>query len=122
MKRQIILASTSPRRRDLFRHLGLPFKVAASGYHEVHHKHLKPEQLVKFLAEGKALAVAKKYRRAIVISADTIVVYKGKVFGKPKNKNEARAMLKELSGSVHYVCTAVTVIDASTNKKITRVV
>lgn len=122
MDRQIILASTSPRRRDLLKHLGLKSRVVASNYREIHHKHLKPEALVKFLALGKAEAVAKKYPRAIVIGADTIVVYQGKVFGKPKHKAEAMAMLKELSGTTHYVYSAVVVIDSAAKKKLVKVI
>ncbi len=120
--RSIILASTSPRRKALMMHLGLPFKVAESNYREIHHKHLKPEALVKFLALGKAEAVAKKYPKAIVIGADTIVVYKGKVFGKPKDGAGAILMLRKLSGRSNYIYTAVAVVDSSIKKKQIRVV
>lgn len=101
-------------------HLGLPFLVVPSDYREVHQPNLKPQQLVKFLAEGKAMAVAKKYSGAIVIGADTVVVHGGKIFGKPKTKAEARAMLKRWSGGVHDVYTGVCVLDAKLGRKITR--
>jgi septum formation protein len=116
------LASTSPRRKALMMHLGLPFKVVASNYREVHQKHLKPEQLVKFLAEGKARAAAKHYRNAIVIGGDTIIVHRGKVYGKPKDKADARRILKMLSGGINYVYTGVCVIILPENKKISRAV
>ena len=122
MQRQIILASTSPRRKALMTHLGLPFKVAASNYREVHHKYLKPESLVKFLAEGKARAAAGHYRNALIIGGDTIIVFRGKIFGKPKDQADARRMLKIFSGRPNYVYTGVCVMDSSSNKKISRCV
>ena len=120
--RQIILASTSPRRKALMMHLGLPFKVVASNYREVHHKHLKPEALVKFLAEGKAMAVAKQHPHNIVIGGDTVIVHGGKIFGKPKDKADAGRILKILSGGHNYVYTGICVILVSQNKTINRAV
>ncbi len=120
--KQIILASTSPRRRQLIKLLGIPFKVVASNYHEVHHKHFTPKQLVGFLAEGKAAATAKKYPNSIIVGADTIVVHKGKIFGKPKDKEDARKMLSKFSGQAQDVLTGVCVINLSAHKKVTKVV
>ena len=120
MKKQIILASISPRRKQMMAHLGVPFLVIPSNYREVHQPNLKPAQLVKFLAEGKASAVVKKYPAAIVIGADTVVVHGGKIFGKPKSKAEAKKMLKNWSGGVHDVYTGVCVMDAQSGKKIIR--
>lgn len=118
MTKQIILASVSPRRKQLMMHLGVPFKVEASNYHEVHHKHLKPEALVRFLAEGKALAVAKHHKNSLIVGGDTVVVFRGKVFGKPKDKAEARQMLKTFSGRVIYAYTGISVVDSDTEKKL----
>jgi len=104
------------------RHLGIPFKAVGSNYREVHHKHLKPEQLVKFLALGKARAAAAKYQNAIIIGADTIIVYRGQIYGKPKSIDDARKMLKMLSGKMHEVCTAVVLCDSKSDKVIERVI
>ncbi|MCL5666247.1 MAG: Maf family protein [Patescibacteria group bacterium] len=122
MKRQIILASTSPRRRELLKHLGIKFQVADSGYEEVHHKHFKPQDLVKFLAEGKARSTARRYPKAVIIAADTSVYFKGKAYGKPKNLAQARSMLKGFSGKTHQVYTGLCVLDAKTGKTTVRAV
>jgi len=116
--RQIILASTSPRRKQLMGLLNIKFKVVDSGYEEIIQKHLSNEQLVKFLALGKAQATAKKYPRAIIVAADTMVVFGGKVLGKPKNRAEAFNMLKSFSGKSQDVITGVAVVDAISGKKI----
>ncbi len=102
--------------------LGLPFKAVAPNYHEVHHAHLTPEQLVKFLAVGKAEAAAKKYRNAIIIGSDTIVSFRGTIFGKPKDRKDAVRILKTLNGQVHHVYTGVAVINMATGKKIIRAI
>ncbi|MDE2312254.1 MAG: septum formation protein Maf, partial [Patescibacteria group bacterium] len=115
-------ASTSPRRRQLMRHLGLPFAAVASNYREVHHKHLSPAELVRFLAEGKARAAAGRYRDAIIIGADTVIVHGGKIYGKPKNRLDAKRMLKSLSGKTHRVVTGVVLIDTKSNKILKSVV
>src|SRR5438046_176363 len=96
--KKIILASTSPRRKDLLEKLGIKFKVVPSSYKEDMSLKLSPASLVKFLALGKAKAVAKKYPDALVIGADTIVYHKGRVLGKPHTPEKARIMLKSLSG------------------------
>lgn len=115
--REIILASTSPRRKQLMRLLNIEFKVVDSGYEEIIHKHLSNEQLVKFLALGKARAAAKKYPKAIIIAADTMVVFGAKILGKPKNRAEAFSMLKSFSGNQQFVLTGVVVMDAASGKK-----
>lgn len=122
MIRQIILASTSPRRLQLFWLLNIKFKVADSGYEEVVHKHLSHQELVRFLALGKANAAAKKYPKAIIVAADTMVSFQGKIIGKPKDKAEAVAMLKSFSGKVQTLVTGVVVMDAASGKKVVTVV
>ncbi|HYV33781.1 MAG TPA: Maf family nucleotide pyrophosphatase [Candidatus Limnocylindria bacterium] len=116
MKRQIILASTSPRRKDLMGLLKIKFKAVDSGYEEVMHQHLEHNQLVKFLALGKAKAAAKKYPKAIIIAADTIVSYKGKAIGKPKTKEQAVDMLKNFSAKPHLVISGTVVMDAASKR------
>ncbi|MFZ2189215.1 MAG: Maf family protein [Candidatus Magasanikiibacteriota bacterium] len=118
--RQIILASTSPRRKELLSKTGLKFKAVESGYEEDMTLKLTPRKLVEFLSEKKALAVMKKYPRAIIISGDTIIAFKNKVLGKPKSKIEAKKFLQMLSGKTHEVITAFTILDCQTKKIITK--
>ena len=98
MKQKIILASTSPRRKELLRQIGLDFDVAPSDFEEDMSQKLSHKDLAKTLALGKARAAAGKFKNGIVIGADTFVVYGGKRIGKPKDKNDARKMLRTLSG------------------------
>lgn len=120
-QRTIILASTSPRRRELMKKIGLPFKAVSGHYEEDMTLPMKPEQLAIHLSRGKAEVVAKKYTDAIVIAADTFVVLNGKVLGKPHTAAKAKQMLTELSGSRHRILTGLTVIDTQTGKRISRV-
>lgn len=109
--KQIILASSSPRRREILSLLGLKFRVVASRYEEDMSLPLSPVKLPQFLAEGKAKEVAKRYPEAIVIGADTIVVFRNEILGKPKNQAEARRMLKLMSGQTVRVITGFAVVD-----------
>ncbi|PIR96494.1 MAG: septum formation protein Maf [Candidatus Doudnabacteria bacterium CG10_big_fil_rev_8_21_14_0_10_42_18] len=111
----IILASKSPRRKWLLKQLGLKFKVVPGNYKEDMTLKMPPAKLAEFLSFKKAEAIAKEYPKSIIISADTFVVLKGKALGKPKNLNEAKKMLKKLSGEVHTVMTGFTVMN---NKQI----
>ena len=120
--RQIILATVSPRRRQLFKLFGLKFKAADSGYEEVFDDKMTPEQLVQFLALGKARAAAKKYPNSIIVAADTVVVFRGKVLGKPKNRSEAVAMLKSFSGKKQRLVTGLAVLDAASGKMVKEVI
>ena len=88
--RTIILASASPRRKELLEKIGLKFTVDASNYPEQLHPELQPEELVKALSLEKACAVAPKYPDAIIIAADTIGVVRNKIIGKPHTPEEAR--------------------------------
>ena len=122
MRKEIILASTSPRRKQLMELLHIKYKVADSGYEEIIQKHLSHKQLVRFLALGKAKAAAKKYPRALIIAADTMVSFRGKAIGKPKNKAEAAAMLKSFSGKAQTLVTGVAVMDAASGKMLTKII
>jgi septum formation protein len=116
IKMKIVLASTSPRRLELLRELGLRVKVVDSRVRESKFNISDPEKLVKTLALTKAKEVARRVRGGLIIGADTIVVLKGKILGKPKDEEEAKSMLRELSGKTHEVLTGLAVIDASTGK------
>ena len=106
-KKDLILASSSPRRKELLNRLSLDFKVDPSKINEDDYTADNPSDLVKLLAIEKAKDVSKKYKNAIIIAADTIVVYDNQILGKPKNKKAAFEMLEKLSGSEHYVYTGI---------------
>jgi septum formation protein len=118
--RTIVLASTSPRRRELLEKIGLVFKVEPSDYPEDLVSHLKPEELVINISQNKARAVAAKYPDAIIIAADTIGVIGRRVVGKPHTATEAIAMLKLLSGRSHLVITGLSVMDSKSDKIVSR--
>ena len=101
----LILASASPRRQELLRSMGLKFKINPAHVNENHLAGESPQQHVKRLASDKAMVIAKKYPKALVLGADTIVVIDGIILGKPKNKTQARIMLQKLSGREHKVFT-----------------
>lgn len=105
----IVLASTSPRRNELMKLLGLKFKIVASKYEEDMTLKMPPKKLVAHLAFGKARSVFKKYPNCVVIGADTIVVARGKVLGKPKSDADAKRMLALESNSKVMVYSAVAV-------------
>lgn len=96
--------------------LKIKFKAVDSGFDEKIDPHLSHPELVKQLALGKALAASKKYPNAIIIAADTMVSFKGKVIGKPKDKTDAIKMLKSFSGRKHFVYSGVVVMDAASAK------
>ncbi len=105
----IILASQSPRRRELFHLLNLPFQVVPSVAKEVHDKQLTAWEMAQVNAYRKARAVARRFPDALVIGADTMVYLDRdtRLFGKPTSPRDAADMLKALSGRVHAVITGV---------------
>lgn len=118
VKQKIILASTSPRRRELAKTMGLDFQVVPSGYEEDMNLKLSPPELAKTLAYGKAKDVAQRFKEGIVIGVDTFVVFNGKKLGKPKTEQEAFNMLKSFSGKKQKVYSGVALIDCKTGKTI----
>jgi len=115
--KKIILASASPRRKDLLKQIGLDFQVMASNLEEDLTADLAPERLVQELAGRKAREVAGKIVEGIIIAADTVVVSKGKIMGKPVDTRDAHDMLRELSGSMHEVITGVAIIDMPSGRE-----
>lgn len=113
--KKIILASTSPQRKEIMEKSGLPFVVEASGYFEDMTLNLSPQDLVKHLSLGKAEAVAQRNADAVVIAADTIVSIDDLVFGKPYTPERAKEMLTVLNGRFNKIITGVTIIDTETN-------
>ena len=106
----MILASQSPRRRELLAREGVPFRVEVRDTEEVHDASLPPEQLCAINAAATALAVAQEFPEEVVIGADTLVFIDGTPLGKPADEAEAVQMLLRLQGRTHCVCTAVAVV------------
>jgi septum formation protein len=118
-KRKIVLASESFKRKQLLEQIGLvDFEIRASEYEEDMTLDKEPIELAKFLALRKGRDVAKHYQNAIIISGDTIAVFEGKVFGKPKDKQEAVKMLKLFSGKKVGCLSALALIDTKNKKEI----
>ncbi len=119
MKR-IILASASPRRKELLEKLGLTFEVEPSNYEEDMHSGLEPHEFAQKTSLEKAKAVAQKHDNAIVIAADTFIVLGGQILGKPHTENNAREMLAAISGKSHSVITGFSIIDTDKNKMLSK--
>ena len=107
---ELILASASPRRRELMTLAGLDFTVKTARTDETVDPSLSPEETVRCLARKKALAVAADEKDKTVIGADTVVEIGGKILGKPSDYDEAFAMLSALSGRIHNVFTGVCIV------------
>ncbi len=109
---RLILASASPRRSALLSQIGLTFEIFPSEIEEpIPAKNLSPEKVTQKLAKLKARAVAERYTEGVVIGADTLVLFKKQLLGKPKNREDAKSMLSRLSGKTHRVVTGVALID-----------
>ena len=114
----LILASSSPRRRELLDSLGLSFEVIIKPVSEDVPPGTAPYRVVEMLAERKARAVADERSQGLVIGSDTIVAYQNKILGKPRNEAHAREMLHMLQGSSHDVYSGLAVIDCQSKKTI----
>jgi septum formation protein len=117
----LILASASPRRRDLLAQLGLQFEVHAPQLDERAHPGENPSDQALRLARAKAAAVAEAFPGRTLLAADTLVALGDRVLGKPASSEEARAFLQLLSGTTHLVHTAVCLLAAgsSTSRTVT---
>ncbi|MDR9795908.1 Maf family protein [Aeribacillus pallidus] len=107
---RLILASSSPRRKELLKLLGIPFAVIESNLEERLDEEAEPEKAIQKLAFQKAFHVAERYKDAYVIGADTAVILENRILGKPKDRRDAYYILKSLSGKTHTVLTAVSII------------
>jgi septum formation protein len=116
-KIRLILASSSPRRRQLLKKLGIPFRVMPSHVSE-DSSHKNPVHLVQNLALRKAKEIAGRLSKGIVLGADTVVVLRGKIMSKPDDADHAIRMLGSLSGTTHRVYTGVALVDAATGKSV----
>ena len=115
----LILASASPRRRELMGEMGLEFDITPADVSEDPLPGELPQDMVERLSRDKALKVAASMQAGFVIGADSTVVHLGESLGKPADDDEARAMLRRLRGTTHHVCTGLTVVDAATGRRLT---
>ncbi|MHB9095684.1 MAG: Maf family protein [Eubacteriales bacterium] len=114
--KKVILASASPRRQELLRQIGIPFEVKVKNVDETVPEGLPFQDAVCELAYRKAIGIAAFEREGIVIGADTVVVHRGLILGKPAGISDAVQTLRNLSGSDHQVITGFCVIEAATGK------
>lgn len=118
MKNKIILASASPRRRELLAWAGVDFQVI-TGSGEEHIRETEPSRIVEELSAEKAFQVAETISEeegTVVIGADTIVSFQGKILGKPSDKADSRKTLEMLQGNTHQVYTGVTILENTRGK------
>ena len=117
-KVKLILASNSRWRKEIIQMAGLTCEqVSSSGDPDIPFSN--PDEYVEKLSYAKAIEVSKKFKEGIIIGADTIGYLEGKVFEKPKSREEAFLNFKELSGKINYAVTGVTIIDLYQNKSVT---
>jgi septum formation protein len=109
---RLILASTSPRRREILSLLGVPFDVVAPDFDETPSPNIPLRDEVVEFAVGKAASVISKYQGALVIGSDTMIELHGKKIGKPADAPEAKEILRDLSGRTHLIFTSVAILDA----------
>lgn len=109
--RRVVLASQSPRRRELLKESGITFVAKTKVIEEIINPNISIEDAICVIALEKAKAVQEEYPKDIIIGADTMVCYKNEVLGKPKDRTDAYRMLKMLSGQTHRVITGVAIIE-----------
>lgn len=122
---EIILASSSNRRQEMMRWLGVPFEIVPSNFEEEAVRYSDfddPEGYVATIAMGKALTVSNLHPNALIIASDTMVFLRDKIYGKPKDLEDARNTMRDLRGNTHTVITAVVMIDGVTGEKRTEIV
>jgi septum formation protein len=118
----IYLASTSPRRKMLLRKAKVAFRILKPSYQENSRLKGAPSRIVKIHAVKKAESCWKKIKNGIILSADTVVYFRGEIIGKPKNMKAAHLMLKKLQGRWHTVYTGVAILGVRSGRKIKRTV
>jgi septum formation protein len=120
VKKSIILASNSPRRREMLKQIGLDFAVVPADVDEVVLPGEEPEAYAVRVAQDKAQVAARKAGGGVVIAADTIVVLGDRILGKPVDASDAERMLNLLSGREHRVITGLVLLDATSGRSLAR--
>lgn len=118
--KQIVLASQSPRRRELLEGIGLDFITHPSKFEEKD-THISPEELALHNAMGKAQGVSRHYKDALIIGVDTVVAFNEHFLGKPKDKEDHKRILRILSNTTHKVISAICIIDTRSKKNVTAI-
>jgi septum formation protein len=108
---RLILASSSPRRRQILGLLGLPFDVIQPDFEEIVSRQRNIEDEVLYFGVGKAESVARQSPQAIVIGSDTMISINGEKIGKPRDLSDAGRMLRTLAGRMHHISTSIAIID-----------
>ena len=114
---RLVLASSSPRRSELLRQLGIRFEVIPAVAGEVSPKYLSPQEVCQINAHRKARAIARHHVDALVIGADTVVALGTTIFGKPTDTADAQRMLRALSGKTHEVITGVALMEIAAQRE-----
>jgi septum formation protein len=114
----LVLASASPRRKKLLHQLGFELKIDPSSVEEIFDESMEPSIMARNLASLKAEEVSRRHPTQIVLGADTIVVLDGLMLAKPSDPDDAKAMLRLLSGRIHHVWTGVSLIRLATDSNI----
>lgn len=117
MTKTLVLASSSPRRKELLNTLGIPFSIAVSDVDETTPVNFTPTEIVETLALRKAAKIAGEMKDGLILGSDTIVVLDDQVLGKPKDEVDAFQMLSMLQGREHTVYSGVAIIDAETKRQ-----
>ncbi|WP_044022695.1 Maf family protein [Bacillus sp. SG-1] len=112
----LILASGSPRRKELLQQIQLSFSIEVSNADETFSSDLPPHEVVMELSKRKAVSVAARHPEAFVIGSDTVVVYGNEILGKPSGAEHAKEMLRTLSGKTHSVYTGVAIVNNENEK------
>ena len=116
--RKIVLASASPRRKELLEQCGVRPEIITSDIEEIISPNHTPEEISMSLSFQKARDVSERIGQVLIIAADTVVVFDGVILGKPLNDEEAFSMLRRLSGRSHRVITGYSIIDAEGKQKV----
>ena len=116
---KILLASNSPRRKELLTSLNIEFETVKVDCDEIYPEDLEIEKIAEFLSELKSNAYQNLAENEILITADTIVAIGNEILGKPKDENEAKEMLRKLSGNTHQVLTGITLRSTKKNFSVT---
>lgn len=120
MQKQLVLASQSPRRKELLESLKLDFIIHPSKFEEKD-THITPEELALHNAMGKAQDVARHYKNALILGVDTVVAFQDHQIGKPKDTEDAKRILRLLSNTTHKVISAICIIDTDNFKNVTAI-
>lgn len=118
MSKRIVLASSSPRRKELLEQIGLQFEIKESPYEEDMTAKSDPYELAKFLALNKAQAIVDDCKDSIIIGADTFIALEEEFLGKPGSPERAKEMLRQISGRAIKIVTGFALIDTETNQVI----